>query len=53
VPPKRKKTDEELSARVGSSLLSPLDVRRMRCRIGMFLRELADECRVSRQIVSD
>jgi DNA-binding transcriptional regulator YiaG len=49
--PRRKRPDEELMEPVGDSLLSPLDVRRMRCRIGLFQAELAEQCGVSLALV--
>lgn len=51
MPPKRKKPDKDLTKPVGQSLLSPLDIRKMRERLGMHQRELAIALNVSRRFV--
>jgi DNA-binding transcriptional regulator YiaG len=51
LPPQRKKTDEEQMTCVGDSLLSPFELRRMRLRVGLFQRELAEELGVGLRCV--
>lgn len=51
MPPKRKKPDKDLTKPVGQSLLSPLDIRKMRERLGMYQRELAIALNVRRSTV--
>jgi DNA-binding transcriptional regulator YiaG len=51
MPAPRKRTDEELMVHVGDSLLSPYELRRMRERVGLFIRQMAEELGVSPRCV--
>ena len=51
MPSKRKNSDKDMSKPVGQSLLSPLDIRKMRERLGLLQRELAIAMNVYRSTV--